>query len=188
MKPPFPSTAVSGHKNPLSWLDMQSWELGQFGLAGVERAKYGCAFHQGGRDMQNVQAAGANRWCLMFRQVLSFPKKLSPHGNSGHQNARRQVLLNPLPGGLTFCRGQSLLKYGEAHRVSKFQAMKPGELQRGRIFLTPSVGSGRVGVRDIQGDKNAGIGINLHQRSCSRASMTMLGKTLSPKIMRRRAA
>jgi len=83
---------------------------------------------------------------------------------------------------------QPFLKHGQIQRVPQFEAVKRGEGQRVRVGRAPSVGFRRIGVRRVEREQQAGVGVGLHQRSSERDTSTMLGRTLSPKIWRRRAA
>jgi hypothetical protein len=125
---------------------------------------------------------------VMFGQAFRLPDQFPPQIGLGHRQARRQILLNLLPGRQRFGGGQALLEYGKAQRVSEFNAMETSETNGNGICLAPGIRPGRVGVRDVKGEKDAGVSVNAHQRSCSRPSRTMLGSTLSPRIIRLRAA
>ena len=169
-------------------LNMQARKLSQFALARVERAEFGCAQHQCSRHVQNVQGPGANHLGVVFRQVLRFPNQFPPQVGLGHQQARRQVLLDLLPSRQRLRGSHSLLEYGKAQRISELNAMEASETNGNRICLPPRIRPGGVGVRDVKGEKDAGVSVDVHHRSSSRPSRTMLGSTLSPRIMRLRAA
>jgi len=111
-----------------------------------------------------------------------------PQAAAGNQQPGGDVVFHFLPGGLNFNRRQPLLKHGQIQRVPQFEAVKRGEGQWGRVGRAPSVGFRRIGVRRVEREQQAGVGVGLHQRSSERDTSTMLGKTLSPKIWRRRAA
>ncbi len=99
--------------------------------------------------MQNVQAPAANGWRVLLGQALRCGNQFFPQVGLGHQQARRQILLDRLPGRLRFRRGHTLLEYGQAQGVSQFNAMKAGELDRKGICPTPGIRLRRIGVCDV---------------------------------------
>ena len=167
---------------------MEASELSQFGLARVERAEFGCAQHQGSRHVQKVQCTTSDDWSVVLCHCLCFANQSSPQVGCGYQRARRQVLLDLLPSGQRFRGSQALLKHSKTQRVSEFDAMEAGEIERNGVCLTPRICFRRVGVSNVKGEKNTGVNLDAHQRSCSRPSMTMFGRTLSPRIIRLRVA
>ena len=137
--------------------------------------------------MENVEAAGAKRRCVVRGQRFRFWNELGPQVRFRHQNTGLQILLNLCPRSLCFIGRQPLLKHGQAQRVSEFNAVEVGEINREWICLPPRICSGRIRIRNLKRKENAGINVS-HQRSSSRDSRTMFGSTFSPKIIRRRAA
>ncbi len=47
-------------------LNVKTRELSQFGLAGVERAEVGCAWHERSRHVENVEAPAADGWSVVL--------------------------------------------------------------------------------------------------------------------------
>ena len=90
----------------------------------------------------NVETAGAKRRCVVRRQRFRFWNELGPQVWLRHQNTSLQILLNLCPRSLCFIGRQPLLKHGQAQRVSEFNAVKAGEINREWIRLSPRIGSG----------------------------------------------
>jgi hypothetical protein len=80
-----------------------------------------------------------------------------------------------------------LLKQGETQGVAQFEAVERGEGQRCGVGLTPRISPDRIGVGGVKRKQEAGVSVGFHQDSSARAARTMFGKTLLPKIRRRRA-
>jgi len=75
----------------------------------------------------------------------------------------------------------------QAEGAAQFQAVKRREGQGRGVGLSPRIGPGRVGVGSIERKQGTGVCVGFHQDSSARAASTMFGKSLSPKMRRRRA-
>src|SRR5579859_3673160 len=72
-------------------------------------------------------------------------------------------------------------------RVAQFKAVERGKGQRCGIGLTPRISLDRICVGCVKRKQETGVSVGFHQGSSARAARTMFGRTLLPKIRRRRA-
>jgi hypothetical protein len=97
------------------------------------------------------------------------------------------IILNFVPCGLDLRQSEPLLKQRQTQSVPQFEPVEAGERQRRRVGLTPRIGPRGIRIGCVKRKEKAGIGVGLHQRSSARPAMTIFGRTLFPKILRRRA-
>ena len=165
----------------------QSDPPGQSGLARVKGAKFRRADKLGGGDMQNVQCAAADSRSVVKGIRFRIHQNTVPQTTSPHQQAGGTIVFHFLPCGLNLRDGEPLLKQGETQCVAQFEAVECGKRQGRRVGLTLRIGPDRIGIGGVKRKQEAGVSVGFHQDSSARAVRTMFGRTLLPKIRRRRA-
>lgn len=137
--------------------------------------------------MQNIQRAAAESRGVVKGIRFRIHQNTVPQTASPHQQAGGTIVFHFLPRGLNLREGEPRLKQGETQCVAQFKAVESGKGQGRGVGPTPRIGPDRIGVGGLKRKQQAGVSVGFHQDSSARAARTMFGRTLLPKIRRRRA-
>ena len=149
-----PALAASALK-----LHFEAGGLGEFGLARVKAQELFQAERLRDADMEQVHAAHAHHFRVVFAQLLGFAEGVGPRDGDVREDAILQVGLDVLKRGLAALRVDLLAEDSEPKGVAQFVPVQRREGQRVAKVAHEGEGLLRVGLREVKANQKAGVSV-----------------------------